>query len=179
MYRSTRDFINLSLDGSRELDVKLDQDRNVTVDSQLDQYCARPSTPQFESLTLLQFIQRFKTPKKIGDNIICRQKEVIVIPRPYCSPDPSGPKYEQYCRQKLMLHQPFRQLDELFGMSDTYAAAYSNFIQSGNAPKSLAEAIYDLEMQEKENRDAEVSIILYANNTDNNTCIYSKMITMY
>ena len=54
-------------------------------------------------------------------------------------------------------------------MSDTYAAAYSNFIQSGNAPKSLAEAIHDLEMQEKENRDAEVSIILYANNTDNNT----------
>ena len=169
MYRASRDFIHLSLDGSRELDAKLDQCQTVTVDSQLDQYCARPSTPQFESLTLLKFIQRYKTPKKIGDNIVRRRKEVIVIPRPYCSPDPKGPKYEQYCKQILMLHQPFRQLDELLGMSDTYAAAYSSFIQSGNTPTSLTEAVHDLEMQEKENRDAEVS----TKSNDNDNCIYS------
>ena len=64
MFRASRDFVILSLDGSHELSDRLDEDRAVTLASQLDHYCARPSTPQFEVLTLLQFVQRYKIPKR-------------------------------------------------------------------------------------------------------------------
>ena len=112
MVRSSRDFVVLSLDGSREMGDNLEADKPVTVESQLDQYCAYPDTGEFNKLTLLEFVKQYKIPKKKGVAFVPRKKEVLVIPRPYCS-DPDGPQYEQYCRQKLMLHQPFRQLENL------------------------------------------------------------------
>ena len=108
MVRSSRDFVVLSLDGSREVDDNLEADKPVTVESQLHQYCARPDTGEFNQVTLLEFVEQYKIPKKKGVAFIPRKKEVLVIPRPYFSPDPDGPQYEQYCRQKLMLYQPFR-----------------------------------------------------------------------
>ena len=57
----------------------------------------------------------------------CQLSKVVVIVRPYCSPDASGAKYEQYCQQKLMLHIPFRHVEELLGDSDTYSTAYAIF----------------------------------------------------
>ena len=161
LYRASRDFVILSLDGSREVDDKLEEGSVVTVDSQIDHYCMRPSTPAFENLTLLQFVQKYRIPKKAGDTLFPRKKEVIVIVRPYCSPDPEGPKYEQYCKQKLMLHQPFRQLDELLGDCDTYSDAYSIFLQSGSVPPSLADEIHLLEAAQRRdnqgNDDEEVN----------------------
>ena len=55
---------------------------------------------------------------------------------PNCSPDPEGPKYEQYCRQKLMQHVPFRQQEELLDGNET-----SSFLLSGSVPSALD---YDL-----------------------------------
>ena len=71
----------------------------------------------------------------------------MVIVRPYISPDPSGPKYEQYCRHKLMLllHIPFRLQDQLLGDSNTSSAAYATVLQSGNIPPSLEDDIHRLE----------------------------------
>ena len=151
MVRASRDFVYLSLDGSRQLDDQLEEGESVTVDSLLDHYCARPSTPLFDAMTLLEFVQTYRTPKRAGDDLTRRKKEVVVIPRPFCSPDPKGPKYEQYCRQKLMLHQPFRQLDELLGNSDSHSTAYSRFLQSSSVPPSLADDIYRLEAAGREN----------------------------
>ena len=74
-----------------------------------------------------------------------RSKKVVVITRPYCSPDPSGPKYEQYCQQKLMQHVLFRRQEELLGEHGTYAAAYASFLQSGSIPSSLEDDIHRLE----------------------------------
>ena len=108
------DFVILSLDGSRQVDN--DQEEGtavVTLASQLDHYRSRPTTPHMEGLTLLEFVQRYRMPKSVGLNPVSRKKEVVVIVIPFCSPDPQGPKYERYCRQKLMLHQPFWHLDEL------------------------------------------------------------------
>ena len=53
MVRSSRNFVVLSLDGSREMDDNLEADKPVTVESQLDHYCARPDTGDFNQLTLL------------------------------------------------------------------------------------------------------------------------------
>ncbi len=105
-----------------------EEDKSVPVDSQLDHYCARSDVPEFRKVSLLKFVQKYRIPKKIGSALVPRNKDVIVIPRPYCSPDPQGPQYEQYSKQKLMLHKPFVQLDELLGGCDTYAAAYATFL---------------------------------------------------
>ena len=143
MFRASRDFVFLSLDGSREVDDKTDEGSQVvTVDSQLDHYSSRPNTPEFENLTLLKFVQRYKIPKRVGDNLFRRKKEVVVIIRPYCSPNPNCPKYDQYCKQKLMMHQSFRQLEELLGDCTTPSEAYSIFVHTGNAPPSLEDDIH-------------------------------------
>jgi ATP-dependent DNA helicase PIF1 len=44
-----------------------------------------------------------------------------------------------------MLHLPFRHRDELLGGETTFAAAYADFLWSGNIPSSLEDDIYRLE----------------------------------
>ena len=164
MVRSSRDFVVLSLDGSREVDDNLEADKPVTVESQLDQYCARPDTGEFNKLTLLEFVEQFKIPKKEGVAFVPRKKEVLVIPRPYCTPDPDGPQYEQYCIQKLMLYQLFRQLEDLLAGYQSHEDAYAAFLQSEKALISLADDIQQLEMAQKEkcvNDDNEVRDEIY------------------
>ena len=162
MVRASRDFVILSLDGSRQVDDRLEEDKPVTVESQLDQYCARPVTDDFDKLTLSEFVQKYKLSKKKGDALIPRKKDVVVIARPYCSPDPAGPHYEQYCRQKLMWYQPFRRLDDLLKGCDNHSDAYAAFLRSDNVPTSLADDIQLLEIAQKnsnnyDDEDEEVS----------------------
>ena len=86
-------------------------------------------------------------PKELGSDPSHRRKDVVVIVRPYLSPEPNGPNYEQYCRQRLMLYKPFRQEEELLQEADTYAAAYATFLQSDDVPPSLEDDIHRLEQQ--------------------------------
>jgi ATP-dependent DNA helicase PIF1 len=106
----------------------------------LDNYTQRPADDTFEGMTLLHFAQNYTMPKELGTPPK-HQKMRIVIVRPFCSPDPSGPKYEQYCQQKLMLHVPFRHLDQLKGTCDSFSESYAIFLQSGNIPPSLEDDI--------------------------------------
>ena len=137
-YRASRDFVYLTLDGSRQVDSNQEEGTAiVTLASQLDHYINRITGTEMEELSLLEFVQKFRMPKCIGVAPIRRKKEIVVIVIPYCSPDPQGPKYEQYCRQKLMLHQPFRHLDELLGDSETHSESYTAFLQSSTVPHPL------------------------------------------
>lgn len=146
LFRASRDFIVLSLDGSRAVEDHLTDDQPATALSTLDYYKGRPDSPHFRDMTLLQFTQQHTMPKELGSTLIMRSKSVVVIVRPYCPPDPgSGPKYEQYCRQKLMLHVPFRRQEELQGEHSTYAAAFAAFLHSGSIPSSLEDDIYCLD----------------------------------
>ena len=109
MFRASRDFIMLSLDGSRAVGDRLDEDQPATALSALDHYIGRPTTPQFNEMTLLHYVQQFAMPKQLGSNPFRRRKAVVVIVRPYFSRDPSGLNYEEHCRQKLIRpHQPRR-----------------------------------------------------------------------
>ena len=144
LYITTRDFVILSLDGSRAVEDKLDPDKPATVPSILDNYRLRPSSPQFEPMTLLHFAQHFSNPRNCGSEPNPRQKKVVVVVRPYIPPDPNGPQYEQYCKQKLMLHKPFRHEDELLNTQDTFAKAYEVYLMSGNIPQSLQDDIQRL-----------------------------------
>ena len=147
MFKASRDFIVLSLDGSRAVEERLDEDQPATAPAALDHYAARPDTQHFNEMTLLSFVQQHSMPKELGSEPNRRRKNIVVIVRPYCSPDPSGPKYEQYCQQKLMLHVPFRHQVELLAGCETYTAAYATFLQSGSVPPSLEEDIHRLEQQ--------------------------------
>ena len=159
MFRASRDFVMLSLDGSRAVEQRLEEDHPATTPSTLDHYISRPVTPQFQNITLLHFVQHFTMPKEPGSDPSRRRKKVVVIVRPYCSPDPRGSKFEQYCQQKLMLHVPFRLLNDLLGDNETFKAAYATFLQSGNIPPSLEDDIHRLEQlpqQPSENTNTEV-----------------------
>ena len=86
-------------------------------------------------------------PKTMGSDPTRRSKRVIVIPCPYCSPDPAGPQYEQYCRQSLMQHKSFRQFDDLVD-SESYIDAYAAFLQSDGVPPCLEDDIHRLQQQQ-------------------------------
>ena len=92
----------LSLDGSCAVEDHLDEDQPAIALSALDHYIGRPTTPQFNEMTLLHYVQQFTMPKQLGSNPSRRRKAFVVIVCPYFSSDPSGPKYEEYCRHKLI-----------------------------------------------------------------------------
>ena len=162
MFKASRDFIVLSLDGSRAVDEHLDEHQPATVLSTLDHYISRPVTAQFQNMPLLHFVQHYTMPKETSTEPSKRRKKVVVIVRPYCSPDPQGPKYEQYYQQKLMLHVPFRHQSELLDNHTTFTAAYADFFQSGSIPSSLEDDIHRLQQlsqQPSQDQDSEVSWI--------------------
>ena len=153
MFKSSREFVNLSLDGSRAVESALQDEQRATTPSILDHYLVRPSTSPFRDMTLLEFAQRYSLPKTLGVPPNPRKKHVIVTPRPYCSPEPSGPKYEQFCRQSLMQHKPFRQVSELLAGHDTYTSAYAEFLQSAVIQPSLEDTVHRLHEQNTEDHD--------------------------
>ena len=163
MFKASRDFIILSLDGSCAVEDRLDEEQHATAPSTIDHYLVCPSTMPFNNITLLEFARQYTMPKTLGAVPTRRNKQVIVIPCPYCSPDPTGPKYEQYCQQSLMQHKPFRQLSDLLGESETYAAVYTVFLQSGSVPPLLHDDIHHLEQatQQPTEDTTEVSRYVY------------------
>ena len=129
---------------------RLDDDHAATNLSSLDHYKARPDIPLFNSLTLLKFMQEYKVTKGDESRPTCRAIEVVVIVRPFLSPEPDGPKYEQYCKQKLMLHKPFRLENDLLENHLTFTEAFASFLSTGNVPPSLADDVDRLEHQVSE-----------------------------
>ena len=59
-----------------------------------------------------------------------RNKKVVVIVRPHIhvhvSPDLDGPNYEEYYKQRLMLHKSFRNETELLNGYESFTEAYCN-----------------------------------------------------
>ena len=104
MFKASRDFVVLSLDYSCLVEQNLIDGQPATSLSILECYLTRPSMQPFNDMTLLTFSKAYSMPKKPSENPTLRRKEVIVVVRPYHSPDHNGPDYENYCCQKLMLH---------------------------------------------------------------------------
>ena len=123
MFKASREFLVLSLDGSLAVEDQLEEEQRASAPSILDHYMHRPSSSQFSNLTLLEFARQYSMPKTVGSEPSRRSKRIVVIPCPYCSPDPAGPKYGQYCRQSLMQHKCFCQVDDLLAGSESYIDA--------------------------------------------------------
>ena len=160
MFKASRDFVILSLDGSRLVEQNLREGQPATIPSILDYYLARPSTPLFNNITLLNFAKGYCMPKEPSTEPNHRRKEVILVVRPYYPPDHNGPNYENYCHQKLMIYMSFRHVSDILGEHDTFAEAYANFLLSSNAP-SLQDDIHLLEQQpvsDSNSEDSEVTL---------------------
>ena len=172
MFETSRQFVVVSLDGSRSVEELFQDGQRATAPSYLDHYINRPSTSTFEDITILHFAQKYTISRNAQVQPSRRRKDAVVVIRPFCSPDPNGPHYEQYCRQKLMQYIPFlRQQEQLLGESESYAAAYAIFLQSGNAPPCLADDIHRLEQEshqvQQENEstaEPEVGIFRFVHN---------------
>lgn len=137
------------------------QDGRVTAPSILDHYIAKPAVSHLSSITQLEFAQQFTMPKELGAELNRKSKKVMVIVRPYCSPDPAGPKYKQYCRQSLMQHKAFHQFSELLAGYDTYAEAYAEFLQTGNIHPIPEEDIFSLQQLEASQETTQNEVNLY------------------
>ena len=165
MFKASRDFIILSLDGSRAVEDHLEEGQRATALSIVDHYMGRPNSVHFNSMTLLSFAQQYSMPKTLGAKPTHRNRRIVVIPRPYVSPDPAGDKYEQYCRQSLMQHKPFRQMDDLLSGCDNYSEAYAVFLQSAQIPPCLEDDMYRLlqilQSSEEDTDNTEVGLSLF------------------
>ena len=122
----------------------------------------RPTTSHFNDITLIEFARQYSMPKTLGSEPTCRSRRIVVTPRPYCSPDPADPKYEQYCRQSLMQHKCFCHMDDLLAGSESYVQAYAAFLQSGRLPPCLEDDVYRLlqhiSQDTEESRNTEVCL---------------------
>ena len=107
----------------------------------------RSATSQFDFITLVDFARQYTMPKRLNTEPKRRNKKVVVIARPYCSPDPDGPTYEQYCLQSLMQQKCFRQMSDLTAGYETFAEAYAVFLQSHMVPTLLQNDIFRLQQQ--------------------------------
>ena len=110
----------------------------------IDHYMGCPNSPHFNNMTLLEFARQYSMSKSLGCEPSRRSRRIVVIPRPYVSPDPAGDKYEQYCHQSLMQHKCFHQMDNFLSGYDNYIDAYAAFLQSGHIPPCLVNDMYRL-----------------------------------
>ena len=149
LYMASRDFVILSVDGSREVEENLIEGQPAVALSILDNYLVRPRASHFEHMTLLYFAKHYSF-KKGETQPVLKNKAVVVIVRPYCCSDPNGPNYNQYCKQKLMLHKPFRTFQQLLNGHDTYIASYKEFLESGNVPPCLEDDVTRLLNQQQQ-----------------------------
>ena len=66
MFKASHDFIVLSLDGSRAVEDRLDEEQHATAPSIIDHYLVHPSTAPFSNITLLEFSRQYTMPKTLG-----------------------------------------------------------------------------------------------------------------
>ena len=78
-------------------------------------------------------------PKQAGHQPTPKRKPAIVIVRPHYTAHPDHPQYEDYCRQRLLLHRPFRSTDEVLSQFTSYSEAYVQYLAIGEIHPSLEE----------------------------------------
>ena len=151
MNKASRDFIVIGLDGSRAVKQHVQQDSRATALSILNDYLARPATPAFNNITLLEFAQQNTMLRELSAQPNRRNQEVVVITWPYCPPDTARPKYEQYC-------------------PPAYWSACSLFIIHRslcvNVPASLGEEFF---RRQQENAASEVCVLYIVHTVHNYT----------
>ena len=162
MFKASRDIIILSRDGSCAVEDHVEEGQRAIALSIVNHYMGRPNSSYFNNMTLLEFARQYSMPKTLGTEPTPRSRCIVVIPRPYVSPDPAGEKYEQYCCQSLMQHKPFRQMDDLLSGHSTYTDAYAAFLHSGQIPSCLEDDMFRLlQLLQNNDDDSEETEVSY------------------
>uniref|UniRef100_A0A1X7U9X6 Uncharacterized protein n=1 Tax=Amphimedon queenslandica TaxID=400682 RepID=A0A1X7U9X6_AMPQE len=89
MYKASRSFFTLGLDGSRGVEDTVHEGQRAIAHSVLGHCMWCRTTPPFHTNTIRHFTGQYTMPKELGDEPKKSSTEVIVTPRPYCSPEPS------------------------------------------------------------------------------------------
>jgi len=77
MFKASRDFIVLSLDGSRVVQQNLTDGELATSPSILDCYLTRPSTQPFENMTLLCFAKGYSMKNNHVMNLPSEERKLL------------------------------------------------------------------------------------------------------
>ena len=114
-----QDFVTLSLDGLHVLCDNFHNDHLATKPYAIDLYRARPElliskASPCSNLSGSTECQRISLLHPLYNQVCCVDF-VTILP-----PNSDGSKYDQYCRQKLMLHKSFQRVQQL--RKDTRAA---------------------------------------------------------
>ena len=116
MFGSTRQFRSLNISSKRTNMVlspedRGDDDSDVTATTWIDRYEARP-LGVLDDVSLLQLFRRHKWKKDHFE--LCPRTVYVVNVWPAYLPDKSNSvMYEEYCRAKLQLHHPYRNINDL------------------------------------------------------------------
>jgi hypothetical protein len=87
-----------------------DGNPTATTESWLQRYMARP--PDMEDLSLQDVLTKYSWRKSMWKKR--RDKmEVVLCVYPRFSPNPEDDRYDEFCRTKIILHHPFRELDAI------------------------------------------------------------------
>jgi len=116
MYRSSRQFRSLNVSNRRSNpvlnhDQMEDEDSSAVASTLLDRYESRPPGV-LNDIPLFRVFQRYRWEK--GEFKFCPRTTYVVNVWPAYVPDQSDPEmYENWCRAKLQLHHPYRNLNDL------------------------------------------------------------------
>jgi hypothetical protein len=169
LVRCSRAFVLISTDPARQM---MDYRRTalegeeIFAPNAIDRYVERVSENKNLSdqerrvlprLSLYRFNSEYdvRTSKKRLSN------KVIVSVMPKFSSDPNGDDYEEYCKQQLILHKPFRRaVGGLKGNAESWAEAYATALEDGSLrPPELLHRPAAPEDEDEANSDTEEPIV--------------------
>ena len=152
LYGSTFQFITLSLDNSRQLQLNNEDDADQPIKSSLmDHYALREQHarqfPGISQMNLLQFASEFYTTR---NTINRRKKTVIVRTFPRISSDSKGKKYGLFCKYQLIKYKPWT--DEVSDAwyyqeetDDVFVQCYREFLSTPFAQQHVKDFQDDIE----------------------------------
>jgi ATP-dependent DNA helicase PIF1 len=166
LFHSSRQFKSLNvsqqcLNAFEDLDPLMDDNTpTVTKLNWIDRYEHR--APDLESVTLLQIFRQYKWVNN-GFVLMPRTKPRVVNVWPQYLPDKSDPAmYENWCRAKLQLHHPYRNIDDLQRLNDDdigWSAAYELCVAQcathDNDPLPTVEDLNNEDQDEEEFEESE------------------------
>ncbi|KAF9536267.1 hypothetical protein CPC08DRAFT_590772, partial [Agrocybe pediades] len=97
-------------------------ERTVTKESWLQRYSNRP--PEMEDLSLEQVMTKYAWRKSTWKKTRDSTDQVLRV-YPRFSPNPEDERYEDYCRTKVILHHPFRNLDAILHDGQLWAEVWA------------------------------------------------------
>ncbi|KAJ3505917.1 hypothetical protein NLJ89_g7163 [Agrocybe chaxingu] len=130
-------------------------ERRVTSDSWIQRYMKRAA--ELESLSLHEICSKYIWKK--GEWKKRREStKVIVRTYPRFSPNPEDPRYDDYCRTKVILHHPFRSVDTFVSEDQSWIEVYAQCRAAGHVHMADTLRCWEDENREvdKEEEDEEI-----------------------